>query len=114
MDNQVFCDEKNISFDQIEVTHTISARDKPSKFGVIVKIISPGIYRYTDSIGVDDVMWYLIGENIWIKNDSFKVYPKSDVRKENEMNYVCFVAPKDDIYYIRLKKNEKIYYEKRN
>lgn len=114
MDHRIFHEEKKSFWNQLEVMNTISARNKPSKFGSIVKIVSPGIYHYADEIGVDDDTWYLIGEDIWIRNDSCKIYPKSDENDDKRTNYVCFVAPKDDVYYIRLKKNEKIYYEKRD
>lgn len=94
---------------KIEVSKTISAREKASKASKITKIIKPGIYNFVNKINIENTNWYMLEENTWIKeDDSLKT------RENYKTDYECFIAPSDGTYYIKLKKNQKLYYEKRN
>lgn len=109
--------KKNINDNQVEVvTDLLRCRTSPNLKGNVLGYIDYGIYNFLEEQETDGYKWYKIDDNKWIANDnnSFKVYYKNETPKIDINNYNNFIALKDDYYYIYLKKDENIYYPKKN
>ena len=114
--------DRDTSKNQIFVKNKyLRCRKEPN--GEILGYIDLGIYNYYDVTLKGDYSWYKIGDNKWIANtDDIEVYkvepiidppidpPNPDEPIDNK--YKLFKAPKEGIYYINMKKNETLYYEK--
>ncbi len=118
--------KKDNNKNQIEVINGfLRCRKEAGLNGEILGYIDYGIYDYIDTKEIDGYTWYNLefGYIAGTKEDTI-VYNKEKDDKDKkieeltekikifEENYKQFVAPYDGLFYIKLNKNEKIYYPK--
>lgn len=125
---------------QVDYNDNLRIRKSPSLSGEILGILNAGIYNFTEEKDVDDYKWVKIGDNMWVACTSMsrileiekeeiennnstidrlnktiqELEDKISLLEKQEQEYKYFVAPKEDIYYIRLKKNETLKYLRRD
>lgn len=103
--------EKDNTKNQIKVVGKfLRARENAGLDKQILGYIDYGIYDYIGKIEKDNYTWYNLGFCFiaGTKEDTIN-YEKED---NCFNNYKQFIAPQDGLFYIRLKKDEKIYYPK--
>lgn len=118
------------------IKEKLNCREDSSLTSKVIGYIDYGYYDVLDVSINDGYTWYRIGDKMWIASldDYLEIYLLDDncedIKKENVLlkeqvltqkkiiedllknnnKLNSFVAPKDDYYYIYLKKDESIYY----
>lgn len=103
--------EKDSNKNQIKVVgEYLRARKEAGLDKQILGFIDYGIYDYIEKIEKDNYTWYNLGfcYVAGTKEDTI-IYNKDNNFLDN---YKTFIAPVDGLFYIKLKKDEKIYYPK--
>lgn len=103
--------EKDSNKNQIKVVgEFLRARKEAGLDKQILGFIDYGIYDYIEKIEKDNYTWYNLGfcYVAGTKEDTI-IYNKDNNFLDN---YKTFIAPVDGLFYIKLKKDEKIYYPK--
>lgn len=132
--------DKNKRQFQVDYNDNLRIRKSPSLSGEILGILNAGVYDFTEETDVDDYKWVNVGDNMWVACTSMsrileiekeeiennnstidelnktiqELEDKISLLEKQEQEYKYFVAPKEDIYYIRLKKNETLKYLRRD
>lgn len=96
--------------DQAQVINKyLHIRTDPSLTATILGFVNLGYYNIIDTKVNDGYTWYKILNDKWIANTEDVIYHKKEEEKDKYKEFIC---PKDGIYYIRLKKGEKVFYPK--
>ena len=111
--------KENKNIDQIKVVgRMLRCRKNPSLNGEILGYIDYGIYNILETKENDNYTWYKIGDDKWIAgviedvNLMLTSPPKKEPDSIDLTNYNKFIALEDDYYFIKLKKDEVVYFPK--
>lgn len=111
--------KENKNIDQIKVVgRMLRCRKNPSLNGEILGYIDYGIYNILETKENDNYTWYKIGDDKWIAgviedvNLMLTSPPKKEPDNIDLTNYNKFIALEDDYYFIKLKKDEVVYFPK--
>lgn len=125
---------------QVDYNDNLRIRKSPSLSGAVLGILNAGVYDFTEEKDADGYKWAKVGDNMWVACTSMsrileiekeeiennnstidelnktiqELEDKISLLEKQEQEYKYFVAPKEDIYYIRLKKNETLKYLRRD
>lgn len=118
--------KRNNNNNQIKIIEKyLNCRVLPSLNGKKLGYVELGYYNVLDSKKSDGYTWYKIDNNKWVagvnnylikyllskKNNVIDDKNNAVLSNTNELdNYSYFIAPKDDYYFIKLKKDEKLYF----
>ncbi len=104
--------KRNTKVDQVEVINE-GLRCRENHNGNILGYVDLGLYNVLETVVDGGYSWYKIGNNRWIANtEDVKFYKKDEeVVVDPCKEYKVFTAKEDGIYYINLKKDEKVLYK---